>query len=98
MARWSWTVSASTRSSATGDRVTGVVAQGAHVSTPLVVNCAGPYAATVGALAAVDVPVKPFRRHLFLTETFALDHEPPMTVDVATSFYFHREGDGRCSG
>ncbi len=57
-----------------GDRVTAVVARGARVSTPLVVNCAGPYAAAVGAMAGVDVPVKPFRRHLFLTETFALDH------------------------
>ena len=82
----------------TGDAVTGGVAGGRRVSTPLVVNCAGPYAAAVGALASVDVPVKPFRRHLFLTETFALDHEPPMTVDVATSFYLHREGDGLLLG
>ncbi|HSP65313.1 MAG TPA: FAD-binding oxidoreductase, partial [Candidatus Deferrimicrobium sp.] len=77
-----------------GDAVAAVRAAGTRISTPLVVNCAGPYAAAVGALAAVDVPVQPFRRHLFLTETFALDPEPPMTVDVATSFYFHREGDG----
>ena len=81
-----------------GDRVTAVVARGARVATPLVVNCAGPYAAAVGAMAGVDVPVKPFRRHLFLTEAFALDQEPPMTVDVATSFYFHREGDGLLLG
>ncbi|MDQ6848127.1 MAG: FAD-binding oxidoreductase [Candidatus Dormibacteraeota bacterium] len=80
------------------DRVVAVVAGGARVSTPLVVNCAGPYAATVGAMARVEVPVKPYRRHLFLTETFALDREPPMTVDVATSFYLHTEGDGLLLG
>jgi sarcosine oxidase subunit beta len=74
--------------------VSAVVAGGVRIATPLVVNCAGPYAANVGTLASVDVPVRPFRRHLFLTERFALDPEPPMTVDVATSFYFHREGDG----
>jgi sarcosine oxidase subunit beta len=81
-----------------GDVVSAVVAGSTRIVTPLVVNCAGPYAATVGALASVAVPVKPVRRHLFLTETFALDSEPPMTVDMATSFYFHREGDGLLLG
>ena len=77
-----------------GNALVAVVAAGSRIATPLVVNCAGPYAAAVGELASVEVPVKPFRRHLFLTERFALDPEPPMTVDVATSFYFHTEGDG----
>jgi sarcosine oxidase subunit beta len=81
-----------------GDAVCAVLAAGTRVSTPLVVNCAGPYAAAVGALASVAVPVKPFRRHLFLTERFHLDPGPPMTVDVATSFYFHGEGDGLLLG
>lgn len=74
--------------------VSAVVAGGTRISTPLVVNCAGPYAAAVGLLASVAVPVKPYRRHLFLTETFSLDRDPPMTVDMRTSFYFHPEGDG----
>lgn len=81
-----------------GDAVIAVMAAGTRIPTPLVVNCAGPYAAAVASLASVDVPVKPFRRHLFLTETFALDREPPMTVDMATSFYFHPEGDGYLLG
>jgi sarcosine oxidase, subunit beta len=49
-------------------------------------------------MAAVVVPVKPFRRHLFLTETFSLDPQPPMTVDMRSSFYFHPEGDGLLLG
>jgi sarcosine oxidase subunit beta len=81
-----------------GDAVSGVVAAGRRISAPLVVNCAGPHAATVGALASVDVPVRPFRRHLFLTESFSLDRAPPMTVDMRTSFYFHPEGDGLLLG
>jgi sarcosine oxidase subunit beta len=81
-----------------GGSVRGVLAGGTRVATPLVVNCAGPYAAAVGALASIDVPVKPYRRQLFLTETFALTAEPPMTVDMATSFYFHGEGDGLLLG
>ena len=81
-----------------GDSVRGVTAGDVHVSTPLVVNCAGPYAGVVGELAHVDVPVKPYRRHLFLTEDFALRSEPPMTVDMSTSFYFHPEGAGLLLG
>ncbi len=79
-------------------RVVGVVAAGQRVATPIVVNCAGPYAAAVGELVPVAVPVKPFRRHLFLTESFSLDRDPPMTVDMRTSFYFHPEGAGLLLG
>jgi sarcosine oxidase subunit beta len=81
-----------------GDAVVAVVAGGTRISSPLVVNCAGPYAAVVGAMAGVDVPVRPFRRHLFLTERFSLRRDPPMTVDMRTSFYFHPEGDGLLLG
>jgi sarcosine oxidase subunit beta len=81
-----------------GGTVSGVVAGGARVATPLVVNCAGPQAAIVGDLAGVEVPVRPFRRHLFITEPFTLSREPPMTVDMRTSFYFHPEGEGLLLG
>ena len=81
-------------------RVTGVrTADGATVSAPLVVNCAGPYAALVGRMAGVELPVRPFRRHIFVTEPFALSRRPaPMTVDFRTSFYFHEEGAGLLLG
>jgi len=81
-----------------GGRVAAVVADGQRVATRLLVNCAGPYAGQVGALAGVDVPVRPFRRHLFLTERFQLSKSPPMTVDFHTSFYIHPEGDGLLLG
>jgi len=42
-----------------GGRVTGVrTADGATVSAPLVVNCAGPYAALVGRMAGVELPAQ----------------------------------------
>ncbi len=81
-----------------GDRVLGVSAGGEHIDTPLVINCAGPYAGQVGEMAKVDVPVKPYRRHIFLTERFELRRRPPMTVDFATSLYLHPEGDGLLLG
>jgi sarcosine oxidase subunit beta len=81
-----------------GDRVTGVCAGGVAVSSNLVINCAGPYAAVVGRMAGVDIPVRPFRRHIFVTEPFSLSRAVPMTVDFHTSFYFHPEGAGLLLG
>ncbi len=82
-----------------GGHVTGVtVAGGTQVSAPIVVNCAGPHAAVVGRLAGVALPVRPFRRHIFVTEPFALSRPVPMTVDFHTSFYFHPEGAGLLLG
>jgi len=80
------------------DTVTGVMVGSSRVATPIVVNCAGPYAGVLAAMADVDLPVKPYRRHLFVTEPFALTRRPPMTVDFHTSFYFHPEGDGLMLG
>ena len=81
-----------------GGRTRGVVAAGTHVTTPRVINCAGPYAGTVGEMAGVDVPVKPFRRHIFVTEPYAGVADIPMTVDFHTSLYFHPEGAGLLLG
>lgn len=78
--------------------VTGVEAGDEKVASPLVVNSAGPYAGVVGKMAGVDVPVKPFRRHLFTTEPFRVAGEVPMMVDFRTSFYCHPEGEGLLLG
>ena len=78
--------------------VTGVHSSHGDVSTRIVINCAGPHAAAVGHMAGVDVPVTPYRRHIFLTERFALQRPLPMTVDFHTSFYTHPEGDGLLLG
>lgn len=80
------------------EAIAAVVTARGRVSTPLVVDCAGPHAAVVAGLAGVSVPVAPFRRHIFLTETFSLSRPVPMTVDFHTSFYFHPEGDGMLLG
>jgi sarcosine oxidase subunit beta len=82
-----------------GGRVCGVrTADGARVDASIVVNCAGPFAAVVGRMAGVDIPVRPFRRHIFVTEPFALSRPVPFTVDFHTSFYMHPEGDGLLLG
>src|SRR5712664_4126790 len=48
-------------------RATGVVTSEGTVTTPLVVNAAGPAAARVGRLAGVEIAVHPRRRHIFYT-------------------------------
>jgi sarcosine oxidase subunit beta len=52
----------------------------------------------VAALAGVDVDVQPHKRHVFTTEAFALPATPPFVVDLATTLYFHPEGDGLLLG
>ncbi len=80
---------------AAGGKVTGVRTSKGEIATPVVFDCAGAWAGEIGRLAGIEVPVKPYRRHIFVTGRFdELPREAPMTVDFATSFYFHPEGEG----
>jgi glycine/D-amino acid oxidase-like deaminating enzyme len=73
-------------------RVRGVETGPGAVSTPVVVNAAGPAAARVGRLAGVTLPVYPRRRHIFYTEPFPEIPGPvPITTDRASGFYFRKE-------
>ena len=80
-----------------GGRVTGVTLNGNSIATEMVINCAGPHAGYVGEMAGVDVPVKPYRRHIFVTEPIDLP-AIPMTVEFQSSLYFHPEGEGLLLG
>jgi sarcosine oxidase subunit beta len=92
-----------------GDAAIGLVVEGSHirgvrtssgtVSTPLVVNAAGPHAAEVAAWAGVDLPVRPVRRHCFTTEPLPMARESlPMIVDMHSGVYMHRESGGMLLG
>jgi sarcosine oxidase subunit beta len=76
-------------------RITGVVTTRGFVSTPIVVNAAGPWAAEVARLAGAHLPVEPLRRQLVPTEPFdGLPKRFPMVIDMSTGFHFRREGKG----
>ena len=76
-------------------RVQGVHTSAGDIATRMVVNCAGPWAASIGRMAGLEIPVLPFRRHIAVTGPFpAVPRTTPMTVDFHTSLYFHPEGDG----
>ncbi|MBA2706156.1 MAG: FAD-binding oxidoreductase [Blastocatellia bacterium] len=76
-------------------RVTGVMTTRGRVSTPIVVNAAGPWAAEVARMAGTELPVEPLRRQLVPTEPFRqLPQRFPMVIDMSTGFHFRREGQG----
>jgi len=80
-------------------RVSGVRTPSSTISTPTVVNAAGPWAGEVGKLVGVDLPITPLRRQIFVTDPVAgLDRDFPLTVEMATGFYFHRESGGVLMG
>jgi glycine/D-amino acid oxidase-like deaminating enzyme len=72
-------------------RVTGVeLAAGGMISTTAVVNAAGAFAARVGALAGLDLPVQPVRQHLFRAELPARwPYRFPMVIDPGGVHWRH---------
>jgi sarcosine oxidase subunit beta len=60
----------------------------------VLVNAAGPWAAGLAALAGVELPVEPVRRHMLLTGPCpSLPPMIPMTIDADTGILIRREGD-----
>jgi len=82
-----------------GDRVESVVTRQGAVKTPVVVDAAGPWMATVGRMVGVELPVQPYRRQIFVTHPFPAIPDPvPMVIDFQPSFYFRKEGPGILMG
>jgi sarcosine oxidase subunit beta len=82
-----------------GGKVTGVETNLGSISAPLVLNAAGPWAALVGAMAGVEIPITPIRRQMLTTTPLPeVPADFPFVIDFAQSLYFHREGDGLLTG
>jgi sarcosine oxidase subunit beta len=76
-------------------RISGVQTSRGFVSTRVVVNAAGAWAAEVANMAGAELPVEPLRRQLVPTEPFdQLPRRFPMVIDMSTGFHFRREGKG----
>ena len=76
-------------------QISGVQTSRGFISTRIVINAAGPWAAQVAAMAGTELPVEPLRRQLVPTEPFAdLPKRFPMVIDMSTGFHFRREGKG----
>ena len=94
-----------------GGRISAVETSRGPIATPVVVNAAGPWAASLGKMAGVEIPITPLRRHIFIAQPPAAGWERGgpegaaagpsdrlMVIDVASTFYFHREGAGLLFG
>ena len=76
-------------------RIAGIQTTRGLVSTRVVVNAAGAWAAQVAEMAGAELPVAPLRRQLVPTEPFdQLPQRFPMVIDMSTGFHFRREGKG----
>jgi sarcosine oxidase subunit beta len=81
--------------SLTKSKVTGVKTKKKEISTPIIVNAAGPFAGSIGEMAGIEIPVKPLRRQVFVTAPFRLTDLPiPLTIDFHRGWYFRPEVDG----
>lgn len=80
--------------------ITGVTTDRGYVTTSTVIIATGAWSREVGTYAGIDLPVEPLRRQILISEPLPeamLDLFPPdtpMTIDAATTLYFHREGPG----
>ncbi len=80
-------------------RITAVETDQGTVSTPVIVNAAGPWAGLIGRMAGVDIPIIPVRRQIMTTTPIAeVPPDFPFVLDFAQSLYFHREGEGILTG
>jgi sarcosine oxidase subunit beta len=84
-----------------GDRITGATTAGGTVHAGAVVIATGAWTGVVGALAGVAIPVRPLRRHKFMTAPFPVERIPaatPFVIDPHRSFSLRREGAGLLLG
>ncbi len=80
-------------------RVVGVRTADGVIEAPAVVDAAGPWGGAIAASAGVDLPLEPIPRMVVTTGPFAgVPTQRTLVIDAATSYYFHREGDGVLTG
>ena len=82
-----------------GGKISAVVTNHGRIATAQVVNAAGPWAAAIGTMAGLQLPIVPIRRQWLTTTPLpSLPADFPFVIDFAQSLYFHREGEGLLTG
>ena len=67
----------------------------AEFSAPVTVIASGAHAAKVGQMVGIDLPIRPSRRHMFVSAPLdEVRKDTPMVVDFHSGFWFRREGRG----
>lgn len=79
--------------------VSNVQTNAGSIEAATLVNAAGPFAADVGRMLGLDLPISPLRRQMVLTTPLPeIPLDFPFVIDFATGLYFHREGAGLLTG
>jgi sarcosine oxidase subunit beta len=82
-----------------GGRVAGVMTDKRRIAAPIVVNAAGPWAALIGTMVGLDLPIVPIRRQWISTTPLPqFPDDFPFVIEFAPALYFHREGRGLLTG
>lgn len=82
-----------------GSRVVAVETTVGTVRAGAVVNAAGPWAADVGRMLGLELPIEPLRRQMLVTTPLPeVPEDFPFVIDFASGLYFHREGPGILTG
>ena len=82
-----------------GNKITNVKTNHGDISTPLVINCAGPQAKLIAAMVGAELKVAPIRRQIVTTgELSFIKPYFPMVVDVRSGLYCHKESKGMLLG
>jgi glycine cleavage system T protein len=79
-------------------RVTGVETDRGAIETEVVVNAGGMFAAEIGRLAGVNVPVVPFAHEYLITRPSGLPLDLPTMRDPSLLVYFRGESGGLVMG
>lgn len=75
--------------------VVGVETDGGTIEADYVVNAAGAWAARVGKMAGLDIPVSPKRRQLMVVDPeIPVNDDIPLTIDIDRSVHFRPEREG----
>lgn len=81
------------------DRIVGVQTTAGTIATPLVVNAAGTRAIQVAAWVGLHLPIKNYKRTIFITDRFdEIPDDAPFVMDLAVEWYFRKEGKGILMG
>ncbi len=59
---------------------------------PYLVLCTGAWTGVVGERLGLSLPIQPVRRMVYATGPAPFPHAFPLTIDLATGFYFRSEG------
>jgi sarcosine oxidase subunit beta len=80
-------------------KIAKVVTPAGIISTPVLINAAGPWSAVVSKMVGHSLPVVPVRRQMLTTTAVpSIKSDFPFVIDFAQSLYFHREGSGVLTG